>query len=70
MPIKLNLVINHGQYNKAQRPNITINNNAFRNSPAQAPAPPPAAATPPIPPGVSMRRAINAPKTGCNSCRG
>ena len=70
MPVKLNLVINHGQYNKAQRPNITINNNAFRNSPVQAPVPPPPPPANPVPPGVTMRRAINAPKTGCNSCRG
>ena len=69
--MKLNLVINRGQYNQVHRPNISINNGAFRNSAVQAPspaqAPPPAN---PLPPGISMRRAINAPKNGCKSCRG
>jgi hypothetical protein len=67
--MKLNLVINRGQYNQVQRPNININNGVPRNSVAQAPPPPPPPANP-VPPGISMRRAINAPKTGCNSCRG
>ena len=79
MPMKLNLVINRGQYNQVQRPNISINNGVFRNSavqaqaPAQAPAQAQAQAPPPanpLPPGISMRRAINAPKNGCKSCRG
>ena len=79
MPMKLNLVINRGQYNQVHRPNISINNGAFRNSavqakaPAQAPAQAQAQAPPPanpLPPGISMRRAINAPKNGCKSCRG
>ena len=69
MPMKLNLVINRGQYNQAQLPNLKINNGVPRNSVAQAPPPPPPPANP-VPPGVTMRRAINAPKTGCNSCRG
>ena len=63
--MKLNLVINRGQYNQAQLPNLKINNGVPRNSVAQAPPP-----ANPVPPGVTMRRAINAPKTGCNSCRG
>ena len=71
MPMKINLVINRGQYNQVQRPTIKINNGVSRNSAAQAQAPPPP--PPPsnsVPPGISMRRAINAPKTGCKSCRG
>jgi len=71
MPMKINLVINRGQYNQVQRPNVTINNGFPRNSATQVPAkatPPPP--PPPVPPGVTMRRAINAPKTGCKSCRG
>ena len=71
MPIKLNLVINRGQYNQVQRPNIKINNGFPRNSTVQtqvqALAQPP---TPQEPPGISMRRAINAPRTGCKSCGG
>lgn len=62
MPIKINLVINRGHYNQVQHPNITINQGASRNSAPQS--------QPPLPPGISMRRAINAPKTGCKSCRG
>ena len=72
MPLKLNLVINRGQYNQPQRPNVTINNGVSRNSSVQTqsqPPPPPPPANP-IPPGVNMRRAINTPNTGCKSCRG
>ena len=57
MPIKLNLVLNRGQYNQDQNPNIKINNNSYNNPPVADP------------PGISMRRTINTPKTGgCNSC--
>jgi hypothetical protein len=75
MPMKLNLVINRGQYNQVYRPTISINNGVSRNSAvqSQAPPPPPPPPTPPanpLPPGISMRRAINAPKNGCKSCRG
>ena len=71
MPFKINLVINRGQYNQVQRPNISINNGFSRNSAvqSQAPPPPPPPANP-VTPGISMRRAINAPKNGCKSCRG
>jgi hypothetical protein len=73
MPIKLNLVINRGQYNQVHRPNIKINNGVSHNSSTQSQAqvpPPPPPPVNPVPQGVSMRRALNAPKTGCKSCRG
>jgi len=70
MPIKLNLVINRGQYNQVHRPNIKINNGVSHNSSthSQAQAPPPPVK--PVPQGVSMQRALNTPNTGCKSCRG
>jgi len=62
MPLKLNLVINRGQYNQPQRPSVNINNGFPRNS---------AAPPPQVPQGVSIRRAINTPhQTGCSSCGG
>ena len=70
MPIKINLVINRGQYNQVNRPNLNINNGVSRNSAVQSPAPPPPPPANSVPPGISMRRAINAPKNGCKSCRG
>jgi hypothetical protein len=66
MPIKLNLVINRGQYNQVQRPNIKINqiSQPRPTNPTPAPAPPSA------PAGITLRRAINAPTGGCKSCGG
>jgi hypothetical protein len=70
MPIKLNLVINRGQYNQPHHPNIKINNGVSHNSSIQSQSQAPPPPVKPVPQGVSMKRALNTPNTGCKSCRG
>ena len=63
MPIKLNLVINRGQYNQAstQRPILRTNN---------APVLPlPLTKAPPPPDRMSLKHAMG-PNMGCKSCGG
>lgn len=65
MPVKIGLVINRGQLNQVQRPNVLTKKVENKLS---APAPAPAALTTNTPPGINLRRVMNAPKTGCKSC--
>jgi hypothetical protein len=61
MPMKINLVINRGQYNKAvQQPVIRSSNPSVSN-----PAQPPVAAS--SLPRMSLKHGMG-PNTGCKSC--
>lgn len=69
MPVKIGLVINRGQYNQTQNQTQKSHflNKNVENQLAAAAAPAPVLATN-TPPGINLRRVMNAPKTGCKSC--
>jgi hypothetical protein len=64
MPVQLSLVIPRMQHVSQSPAPRTITNKAVQKP---APAPAPVAKKQE---GVTLRRVMNAPKTGCKSCRG